>query len=272
MITANLNEVDKDFIESNNGEILKIYIDELDFYFKLYLKTGSRKLVVFSNGALDITKKQPPVFMRSSWHEEIQANCLFIDDRTIHNNNLKIGWGIGSKERHYLKDYNKFVNHICTLLDIEKSSLIYYGSSAGGFMSIAMASANRGAKAIVNNPQTYVSRYHEAIVKKLYQQIFPDKSKKEIIAEYSDRLSLVNIMARNKNVPEIFYLQNRLCQSDMDNHLTPLWKNMDRYKLNSRKINFTLYNNRRAGHNPIGKEQTINYINTVVNNEIKNLF
>src|SRR5699024_10831615 len=73
----------------------------LNFFFKSFLKEGNDKLIFLSNGAVDRTKKEPPVYMRSSWADDIKANCVFIDDRTIHGTILRIGWGVGVQDRHY---------------------------------------------------------------------------------------------------------------------------------------------------------------------------
>src|SRR5699024_9425029 len=120
--------------------------NDLDFYFKYYHKHHNSKLLVFSNGAYDPKISKPPVFMRSKWHEDFDANCLFIDDRTVHGNRLRIGWGVGSKERHYLVDYVEVVKKISEIISVEANNIIYFGSSAGGFMSMAMATMHKGTK------------------------------------------------------------------------------------------------------------------------------
>src|SRR5699024_11428251 len=91
MIEKNIDDINKEFLISNNKKTLKIIIDNLDFYFQFHYKKESNNLMVFSNGAIDTNIRKPPVFMRSSWSDDINANCLFIDDRTIHNSDLKIG-------------------------------------------------------------------------------------------------------------------------------------------------------------------------------------
>src|SRR5699024_425210 len=137
--------------------------------------------------------------------------------------------------------------------------IMYFGSSAGGFMSIAMASMHKGTYAVVNNPQTYVNKYLKAYKTAVYKSAFPNMTEKEILMKYRSRLSLVSIFARYKNVAIVYYLQNRLCEGDMKNHLTTFLDSLDRYKLNSQNINGILYNNKQAGHNPAGKQATINY-------------
>lgn len=263
-----LEDLKLEDLTDNEGQVLKIVQREVDFYYKVHLKNDNKKLIVFSNGAFDPKRSTPPVFMRSKWFEEFEANCIFIDDRTVHGNNLRIGWGVGTTDRHYLKSYISFVKKISSLLEIVNKDIMYFGSSAGGFMSMAMASMHKGTYAVVNNPQTYVNRYLRQYVTALYKKSFPGLSEKEILKKYSNRLSLTNIFAKNKNVPKVYYLQNRLCLTDMENHLLPFLKNMDKYNLNSKNINIVLYNNKVAGHNPATKKRTIAYVNNILNGHV----
>lgn len=269
MIEKKFEDVNKDFLINNNKKNLRVIIDNLDFHFQFHYKKDCNNLVVFSNGAIDTNKRKLPVFMRSTWSDEINANCLFIDDRTIHDNDLKIGWGIGTSQRHYLKDYNRFVKLICKLFDFKSNQTIYFGSSAGGFMSMAMACEHKGTKAIVNNPQTYVYNYTSGSVKKIFQHLSPKIQHSEIINNYKDRLSITKIMSKNKHVAEIHYLQNRLCQTDIDRQLNPFLKMMDKYNIDSKNVNIILYNNQKSGHNPMNKQSTIKYLNSTINQDIE---
>ena len=212
-------------------------------------------------------RSKPPLFMRSKWADDFDASCIFIDDRTIHNKDINIGWGIGTPERHYLKDYSEVIIKISEILEYESENVVYYGSSAGGFMSIALASYQQGSIAIANNPQTYVHNYLPAHVEKMYNSLFPGLEKGEILKKYSNRFSLLNIMSKNKNIPKTIYLQNRLCKSDINMHLKPFFQNADKFNVNIKNINVVIYNNEFSGHNPIGKEKSLNYINNLITND-----
>src|SRR5699024_11421546 len=73
-----------EFIDNNNHKQIYIQKDDYKFYFKLHLKMDSKKVVVFSNGTINHQKSTSPVFMRSTWHEEINASCIYTDDPTLH--------------------------------------------------------------------------------------------------------------------------------------------------------------------------------------------
>lgn len=256
-IDIDFNDISKEFLYNNNGSTLAINKENEIFYFKIQLKKYNNKLVVFSNGAVDTTKKKPPIFMRESWHEDFNASCIYIDDKTIHDTKLLIGWGVGRKERHYLNDYVEIIKKISESIYITDDKTFYYGSSAGGFMSIAMASMHKGTVSIANNPQTYVYNYYTASVDMLYEELFENIPSDEIESIYSTRLSLTAIFKRTKHVPKTFYLQNRLCKTDIKKHLTPFWDNLEKEKIKSNNINFILYNNEKSQHSPLDKRKLL---------------
>lgn len=268
METLNYEDINTKALWKHNNQVVKIIKKDLDFYIKLNLKENNDKLVVFSNGAYDPAKSNPPVFMRSKWHEDFNANCLYIDDRTIHNTQLRLGWGVGTKERHYLRDYSEIAKTITDQLNIENNKVVYCGSSAGGFMSMYLATLHKESTAVVNNPQCYVDRYDKTNVEKLYKNIFPDYSRDYIKKQFAVRISITSLFRIQKYVPKIYYIQNRLCKTDMNRHYTPFCSFLDKYNINSTNIKFILYNNKKMGHNPISRESTVDFVNQVLEDRI----
>ncbi|MBF9296653.1 YqiA/YcfP family alpha/beta fold hydrolase [Mammaliicoccus sciuri] len=268
METLNYEDLNNDLLWAHNHQVVKIMKDDLDIYIKLNLKEDNHKLVVFSNGAIDPSKSKPPVFMRSKWHEDFNANCLYIDDRTVHYKQLRIGWGVGREERHFLKDYSEIAQQVTQALQIESQNVVYCGSSAGGFMSMYLATLHKGSTAVVNNPQCYVDRYDKVNVEKLYTKIFPNRSRDYIKKQYALRLSITSLFRKQKYVPKIYYIQNRLCETDMTRHFDPFCSFLDKYEINSSNIKFILYNNKKLGHNPISREATVNFVNQVLEDKL----
>lgn len=266
MLEINFDELTIDKLNTETMEDYKIILDDIDFYFRIHLKPDNNKMVIFSNGAIQPEKKAPPLFMRSKYHEEIDANCIYIDDRTIHNNGLKIGWGIGTEDRHFIYDYHKIVMKIITLLNIDSNKCSYYGSSAGGFMSILLSSLNKGSQAIVNNPQIFVFNYVKFSVQQVYKNIFPNLNEKEILQNYRERFSVPVFIKNNKYTPRIHYYQNISCKSDITNQMLPFRKSIFARKLFKNRISFTQYYDDKRGHNPIPMTNTVKIINYHINN------
>src|SRR5699024_6570366 len=146
-----LNEIEN-LVLNYNEETHVVYESEhLNYHFLVLMNKGSDKLLAFSNGAINPAKKKPPVFMRRKWKDDFTYSMVFMDDPTIHKNGLKLGWGQGTVEEFALEIYSEIIKKIASSNDIESNKVHYYGSSAGGFMSLILASMHKGSKAIVNN-------------------------------------------------------------------------------------------------------------------------
>lgn len=244
-------------------ETIQVMKDGLDFYFRTHFKTDNDELVIFSNGAYDPSKSQLPTFNRYSWSEDIQANCLFVDDRSLHDNGLETGLGVGTPDRHYLQDYSAIALKFRALLNLDSAHTIYFGSSAGGYMSLLLASLDTGSMALVNNPQTYVLRYHESAVMKMLERLLGTDDKVEANKQYGERLSATAFF-KKYGVPNIYYMQNLECKSDVDNHFTPFVANLRKYKMAMSSIKYLMYHNKQQGHNPLGKEDTLKILNETI--------
>ena len=269
MIELNFDELTKDDLIKVNNQKIKLVVDNLDFYILLHLKENNENLLVHSNGAIDLNKSTPPVFLRNSWREEFDANCLFIDDRTIHNSKVSLGWGLGTKDRYYVEDYARISQKIAELLEIKDPNVTYYGSSGGGFISLMLATLHKNSCAVVNNPQAYVHRYSRNAVLKAYHLVFGEEvSFDEVNKRYADRLSSTALMKKCKHVPLLFFIQNRLSKSDMENHVNPFMQMLDKYNLDSSKINFLFYNDKKSGHSPLPKDKTVEIVNLIINKEL----
>ncbi|QCT74494.1 hypothetical protein [Macrococcoides canis] len=264
MASIEVKELNRSFLEEHNNQRVVIKSEGLNFYIKLALKETSDKLVVFSNGAIDPSKKKPPLFMRSNWVEDMTYSAVFIDDKTIHNSPLRIGWGVGNKNRHYLIDYSIISKKISHVLDIKDENVYYFGSSAGGFMALGLATYHKGSTAIVNNPQTIITNYEKRAYIKLFERVFRGMEVDEVCESYWERLSLAEMMKRENFVPNAFYLQNRMCEGDMNGHLEPFRNDLERIGLDEGPINFVIYEDEIRGHNPPSKDNTLKFIDMIV--------
>lgn len=259
-------DLTSEILHDTKLDILIVNKDDENFYFKFRLKPGNSNLVVFSNGAVDFSKSKPPVFSRSSWYEDYDANCIFVDDKTIHGTDCTLGWGVGTLNRYYLKDYSEIIKKFVSLLGIKENRVIYFGSSAGGFMSMMLSTLHKDTMAIVNNPQVYAHRFGSGSqVKKLYNSNFPGLTAKEIHERYGYRFSLTNLISKQRYVPKILYIQNRSFTPDMEKQYEAFLSKMDLYNIDDSNIEFLLYSDKNSGHNPISRKKTADVINSYFN-------
>lgn len=259
------NISDLESIRIRNNKKIEIHYtsDNLTYCFLVRIKRSSKKLLVLSNGAINPQKKTPPVYMRHRWSDDFDASHIFLDDPTIHKNGLKIGWGQGIEEEFALEIYNEIIKTLARRLSIEDKDVYYYGSSAGGFMSLILASIHTDSNVIVNNPQTNVIKYAENYSVPLIESVYGNVD--YAYEKYSHRLDVIEAFKHYKHTPNMLYIQNRLCRPDMVNHYTPFMQKLNKNKLNIEQLQSFLYHNKKAGHNPLGQDETVKIINNSMN-------
>lgn len=258
-------KLDKSFLHNNNNNEICILKNDIDYYFKLNLKKTCDKVVVFSNGAADRKKSELPIFMRHSWSDEVNASCIYVDDRTIHDSRLMIGWGIGRKNVHHLNEVGMILRKILLLLEIPSNKSFYYGSSAGGMMAAYFSIKHKCSKAIVNNPQMITSNYMDGkALSFIRNNFFKEYSQEDFIERFKDRLSIPYIIKEDEYIPRMLYILNKLSETDYECQYLPFIKELDDSGLDASNIEYLLYNNKRLGHNPLPKERTIKIINAVL--------
>ncbi|WP_414054036.1 glycosyl transferase [Macrococcus equi] len=265
MLELNFEELDNYSFENGFNDDLCVIHENLKYYFHLKYNDKYENIICFSNGAIDPSKKLPPLFQRSSWKADFRASCLFIDDPTLHGNGLKIGWGQGTTDSFALEKIAIIIDKLTECLNYNKENTTFYGSSAGGYMSIYLGTLIKGTKVIVNNPQTYVLNYHEAAVNKLLEKVYTNLTMDEVKEKYAYRLSLTQAFSKYRNTPKILYMQNRACITDMKGHAEPFMKNIAKYKgIQDTNIEFYFYKHPKEGHNPLPKDQTLRMIHNFI--------
>src|SRR5699024_1946412 len=173
-------------------------------------------------------------------------------------------WGVGSYNRHYIRDYNEVIMRIAELLKITNENVIYFGSSAGGFMSLMLATLHKGSLAIPNNPQVWVRLDSQTSrAKNLYNEIFPEMNEKEIFSMFSNRLSVISMMKQENYIPNIFYLLNRYSNKDYEEQYKPFKEFLDkRNMIENSHIEFLMYHSDKGHSGIYDRKKTADLINS----------
>jgi len=264
------NELDKLELEHDKLNELEIFHNNRTYFMKINLEKESDKLVIFSNGAIDPKKNIPPIYMRSSWANEINASTIFLDDPTLLGTDMRLGWGQGEYGDFALESISQILNKILERFNIEYKNTYFYGSSAGGYMSMYYTLLLPGTKTIVNNPQTNVLSYTPSYVKRMLRHSYKINEINEVPEELMYKLNLVKAIQHYDVIPdEIYYIQNYCCESDMELHLTPFINDLNKSNINMSNILLLNYFHKGLGHNPLPKKITIKYINQIINNKLE---
>jgi hypothetical protein len=235
------------------------------FEFLVRLKKESSHLLVFGSGggASQEMPAGPPYFQRHSWMNEFQDSIIYYNDPTLYLGKVSLAWGQGTSDRFYLKDIAFLIEKFMKKVQVNSSNVLFYGSSGGGFMSMFLAGYVKGAKALVNNPQTCLTKWLKTPVRQVFNLSYPNLTEDEVIASYGERINVVKFFRHINYVPKVYYLQNGAFEYDMDNHLLPFLTDLqdmpDDCEINNIKVE--LYYNPKLKHAAVSKQETIDYVN-----------
>lgn len=169
------------------------------FYFLLRRISTSNKVVLWGHGAID-KKKPMPVFHRHTWGSEIDVNGIWYFDPSCYLGEANLCWGYGTNDRWFLKDIAYIIWCILKKWGISTSDALFFGSSGGGFTSIALATFLR-AKAFVINPQLFCEKYNSIALNRFKSSCLKDNEELK-----SERLNIFLIMKKKDIVQKhIFF-------------------------------------------------------------------
>lgn len=262
----NYENINIQTVSDANDGILEVIKNEVNYFFLLHLKVNNPKAIVFSNGAYNPEKLSKPVFMRKTWKDDYDTSCIFVDDRTLHNTNLRIGWGIGNEEVHHLEEMSSILIKILSVWDVKPENTIYFGSSAGGFKSIMFATFQEDSTAIVNNPQMLAHKYLDGkSAEILYKTMFPNLTPNEIHEKYGIRFSVAKMMSERNYIPNVLSLFNRMSHEDHNNQYLNFIEECKLLNLKISNIRFLMYSNYETSHDFLSREKTADLLNNIIN-------
>lgn len=236
--------------------------------YDIYVKRveGSNKLLIMGQGAVDRNRKQLPVYQRKSWLDCFDCNVLILQDPTLYlTPTLRLGWAQGLKSHNPMATFVKIIRKVRTLLDIQNNNVVFFGSSAGGFVSLFLGGYFKGSTVVVNNPQTDIFRYHEAPVRSLLAAGFDGIEFDEYRSIFPSRYSVSKFYEEIQFVPEILYYQNICDTEHLENHCFPFVEGISGLQHAwHNNVDLKLYSDEKSGHNPMSKSKTVSAIKNVL--------
>ncbi|WP_163580509.1 glycosyl transferase family 2 [Gracilibacillus saliphilus] len=261
--SISFHQLENEVLVQEEPVILDVEKDGIHFEFLLKTNKDNDKAIVLGSGAYDANSElQPPIFQRHKWIGDFDENLIYYNDPTLYHGKINIGWGFGREDVHYLEEISTIIKYLLMNLNIALNKTLLYGSSAGGFMSLMLGGLLKEPTVLVNNPQTIVWNYYERHVNAMFNSTLPDMNREDIIKNYKERLNVINLYKEKEFVPRIIYLQNISSYRDITHHLDPFilgLKDIDAINFNE-KIEVILYADKKSGHNPLKKKETLKHI------------
>lgn len=256
--------------------ILTVVWNGVKFDFLIRIKPKASHLLILGSGAgtmVNETRVPTPYFQRHSWINDFDDSVIYYNDPTLYlDDKLLLAWGQGTMDRFYLKDIAALLEQLIKKTQIPQKNVIFYGSSGGGFMGLILAGYIKESIALINGPQTCLTKWLKVPVQEVFKHSYPNMSEKEIMSKFPERINVIKFYQHIKYVPKIYYLQNAYCELDIVDHVIPFIEGLQ--KMGSgcvvNKVKFDFYYLVQpgpavlpaiGGHGALGKEDTIKYIN-----------
>lgn len=233
--------------------------------FLVHRKEAAEGVVVFSNGAVnhDIANGEP-VFQRSRWTEKLAQHAIFsCDPGTVGTSRLSLAWGNAGPEYWAVYDIGRAVRVLSTALGVPGADRrLYYGSSAGGFLSLALLAGDRSARAIVNNAQFDWTRWMPGDVNRLREVHFNNRLPADLRRTNPLRTNVLNLFKKRRLKARLDYYVNISSKHDREVDLPMMQKYVKDNAALASSIRIIEYCDMQAGHNPLPMELTADIINT----------
>lgn len=234
------------------------------------LVPGSSRLTVLFSGAIDPKRAAgKPVFQRSSWRDGIEGSVVYIADPTLSlHPALRIGWGQGGKGRTLISALVGVVEGVvdaCHDRGDRRPDVVAYGSSAGGFLALQLASyAGMEVRCLANNPQLDWLRYEvRSAVAETIQYCYPGEPQHDFRKRHHESVALTEVWRATGYLPSAQLWVNSASSTDMQLQLLPVLTGLESFIGNHSfdALDIHLYADHEAGHNPLSKDATLALIN-----------
>lgn len=191
---------------------------------------SKKRLFVLMSSGIDRSRISLPAFNRWTWAQKgvFPGNVLCIADPTLSlDSDMGLGWYMGTSERDPMDDLVEFVGEYIRRSKIPAQEVVVWGSSAGGFAALALASRIDGATAVAINAQTDPLSYHIPGQVDLVKSVcFEGAAEADIRREFADRVDMIKRWA-NSGSSRAVLIQNRLDEHHYFEHFTPFWRSLD---------------------------------------------
>lgn len=222
----------------------------LDFYFR---PSATRRAYVFSPGWMNRETNKHPYFQRIKWFAHVDGIGVSLADPTLDlSEDVQIGWFVGTKSVDYAKVTIAYLAELFSRLGIVPEKTLFFGSSAGGFASLAFAAHMPGSRALAANPQTDVTQFHEPVeLGKMMRATFGGLNLTLMPERFWARLRIADLWRINGVVPRAIIVLNTYDSWHLQQHVVPLLRSIDGLQVDGR-LDVRFYSDTEKGHNPPG--------------------
>ena len=234
----------------------------LDFYYR---PSDTKTAYIISPGWINRVVNPYPYFQRIRLFDELDGVGISLADPTQQlAENVQIGWFMGTTAIDYTKTTAAFLEGLLKHLGIPNNRALFFGTSAGGFSSLAFATYVKGSRALAGNPQTEILRFHAiGELAKAIQASFRDMTTIKIQETMPWRVSIAELWKREAYVPPVTVLINTYDDWHMSQHIMPLVAGLELMDV-AQGMDIRFFSDEPAGHNPPSPARFVPIMNEIM--------
>ena len=235
ILEYNIEEINYINFPINQAFGLVINSNDVKYEFIINIKSDSNKLLILGAGNLHSSVMQKfhnrPVFSRISW--PFKESTIYYNDpsRFMGKEELSGGWGLGTTDHWCIDELSKIIKLIADNIfqypDSENryNNLIFYGSSMGGFLSLQLSILVRNSISVAEMPQFDLTEW--PYWKTLKENLFEGLSDEEINEKYSYKVSIMDLIKKEKYIPESYLVLDCSAEEDFEKQYKPFFDRFD---------------------------------------------
>ncbi|MGL4739232.1 MAG: hypothetical protein ACRC41_00285 [Sarcina sp.] len=234
----------------------KISKKNIEYEIKVLNKNTDKTLIIISSEI-----KSSLNFKRESLFVDMPYNIVFINDPTPQLNDIEVGWGQGTEDIFVIDEMSQIIEIILNKLDTSKN--YFFGSGAGGFISIYLATLFKGV-ALGAEAHFYPLNFYTRHVSNMKQKIYINYSESALKKVFKSRISCIDFFKILDYIPKIYLLYNIKSQYYKATQIQKFLLELDSEEFESLEINLEIYSDIKNIDNGTNNVKIKNFIEKIM--------
>ncbi|MBF4468092.1 MAG: hypothetical protein ISP01_01675 [Methanobrevibacter arboriphilus] len=249
---------------------LEVLDNNVKYEFIIRLSSSNKGLLCLGSGVIDQKTKSIPRFQRYRWKDHFEESLIYYFDPTLYlTDELQVGWCIGTKDDWYLEKISEIIKKIIHTSKIKEEHVLFYGTSAGGFVSAMLATMIKGSTAFVGNFQYSILKVHaKTHLENMKKYCFEGLNNETIKSEYGYRIDLIEMFKKEKYVPPIIYYVNANSKVDILGQCVPFIKDLEKLDYSDNDIEIIIYHDENGHRSRVIYGEAYEFIQMILKRKI----
>jgi hypothetical protein len=136
-------------------------------------------------------ERRPPAFAREHWTEAMRGHVLSVCDPTLFLHlGMRVSCFLGTREQDPVEGLIRLAEGAARSLGIDRSRIVYWGGSSGGFGAAMAAIRSEEGRAVLINPLLEVPYFRRTPVAPPIIETFGGGSDEQVFAAFRLRMSV----------------------------------------------------------------------------------